>query len=318
MKPGLQDVITAQQRIAHLAVRTPLLRSAALDTRTGAQIWLKAETLQHTGSFKFRGAANRIAAMTADEKARGVVAFSSGNHAQGVALAARWAGISATIVMPDDAPAMKVQRTKADGAEIILYDRRTESREAIAAQLAATRGSILVPSFDDPYIIAGQGTAGLEIAAALDKLDMFLCCCGGGGLASGCTLALREKFPKVDIITVEPEGYDDVARSLAAGERLAIDGYTPTLCDALQTPMMAALTFEILHDAGATGLCVSEAEVKAAMRFAFEELKLVVEPGGSVALAALLAGRVDVRGKSVVVMLSGGNVDAATFAACVG
>jgi threonine dehydratase len=245
------------------------------------------------------------------------VAFSSGNHAQGVARAAKLADVAATIVMPSDAPAMKVARTRADGAHIILYDRAAEDREAIAARLAAEQGSVVIPSFDDPYIIAGQGTAGLEIADALNHLDMFLCCCGGGGLASGCTLALRAKFPDVAIITVEPENYDDVARSLAAGERLSINGFAPTLCDALQTPKVGALTFVILQAAKAIGLFVTEAEVKAAMRFAFEELKLVVEPGGAVALAALLAGKVDVRGKSVAVMLSGGNVDAKTFARCI-
>jgi threonine dehydratase len=314
--PTYKDVKAARQRLFNVCYNTPLLRSAKLEVLTGATVWLKAETLQHTGSFKFRGAANRIAALTVEEKARGVVAFSSGNHAQGVARAARKAGIAATIVMPSDAPAMKVARTRADGAQIILYDRATENREVIAAQLAVKNGSIIIPSFDDGFVIAGQGTAGIEIAEALETLDMFLCCCGGGGLASGCTLALREKFPKVAIITVEPEYYDDVARSLVAGERLGIDGFAPTLCDALQTPKVGELTFGLLQAAGATGVYVTDAEVKAAMRFAFGELKLVVEPGGCVALAALLAGKIDVRGKAVAVMLSGGNVDAETFAAC--
>ncbi len=315
--PSYKDVIAAQQRIADVILQTPLLRSEKLNALTGAHVWLKAEPLQRTGSFKFRGASNRIAAMSDSEKSRGVVAFSSGNHAQGVALAARLASVAATIVMPADAPAMKVARTRADGAEVILYDRATENREAIAARLAAERGSIVIPSYDDPWIIAGQGTAGLEIADALDQLDYFLCCCGGAGLASGCTLALREKFPSAHIITVEPEFYDDVAQSLVTGERHGIDGFAPTLCDALQTPMVGALTFAILQSAAATGLFVTEAEVKAAMRFAFEELKLVVEPGGSVALAALLAGKVDVRGKHVAVMLSGGNVDSETFKRCI-
>jgi threonine dehydratase len=316
--PDLSNIHAANARIADLMVRTPLLRSARLDALTGADVWLKAEPLQHTGSFKFRGAANRIAALSAAERKKGVVAFSSGNHAQGVARAAKLAGVAATIVMPSDAPAMKVARTRADGAHIILYDRATEDREAIAAQLAAEQGNVVIPSFDDPYIIAGQGTAGLEIADALTHLDLFLCCCGGGGLVSGCTLALRATFPDVAIVTVEPENYDDVARSLAAGERLGINGFAHTLCDALQTPKVGALTFAILQAAGAMGVFASEAEVKAAMRFAFEEFKLVVEPGGAVALAALLAGKVDVRGKSVAVMLSGGNVDAETFAMCLG
>jgi threonine dehydratase len=314
--PDLSSIHAANDRIANLVLRTPLLRSARLDALTGAQVWLKAEPLQRTGSFKFRGAANRIAALSAAERAAGVVAFSSGNHAQGVARAAKLAGVAATIVMPADAPAMKVARTRADGAHITLYDRSTEDREAIAARLAAEQGSVVIPSFDDPYIIAGQGTAGLEIGEALDQLDMFVCCCGGGGLVSGCTLALRGKFPDVAIVTVEPEAYDDVARSLAAGERLAINGFAPTLCDALQTPKMGELTFAILQAANAVGVFVTEAEVIAAMRFAFEELKLVVEPGGVVALAALLAGKVNARGKFVAVMLSGGNVDAETFARC--
>jgi threonine dehydratase len=312
--PDLSSIDAANARIVGLVLRTPLLRSARLDAVTGAQVWLKAEPLQHTGSFKFRGAANRIAALSVAERVAGVVAFSSGNHAQGVARAAKLAGVAATIVMPSDAPAMKVARTRADGAHIILYDRITEDREAIAAKLAAEQGSVVIPSFDDPYIIAGQGTAGLEIAQALDRLDVFLCCCGGGGLVSGCTLALRAKFPNIAIVTVEPEDYDDVARSLVAKERLAINGFAQTLCDALQTPKVGELTFAILQAADAMGVFVTEAEVKAAMRFAFEELKLVVEPGGVVALAALLAGKVDVRGKSVAVMLSGGNVDAETFA----
>jgi threonine dehydratase len=315
--PDLSSIHAANARITDLVLRTPLLRSARLDALTGAQVWLKAEPLQHTGSFKFRGAANRIAALSATECAKGVVAFSSGNHAQGVARAAKLAGVAATIVMPSDAPAMKVARTRADGAHIILYDRATEDREAIAARLAAEQGSIVIPSYDDPYIIAGQGTAGLEIADMLSHLDMFLCCCGGGGLVSGCTLALRATFPDVAIMTVEPEDYDDVARSLAAGERLSINGFAPTLCDALQTPKVGALTFAILQAAKAIGLFVTEAEIKAAMRFAFEEFELVVEPGGAVALAALLASKVDVRGKSVAVMLSGGNVDAKTFARCI-
>jgi threonine dehydratase len=315
--PAYNDIMTARQRIGGVVVQTPLLQSRILNDVTGAQVWLKAEPLQHTGSFKFRGAANRIAALSPAERTAGVVAFSSGNHAQGVARAAKLAGVSASIVMPSDAPTMKVARTRADGAQIIFYDRATEDREVIAARLAAGQGRIVIPSFDDAYVIAGQGTAGLEIAEALPDLDMFLCCCGGGGLASGCALALREAFPAVDIITVEPEAYDDVARSLAAGERLGINGFAPTLCDALQTAKVGELTFAVLQAAGAKGVFVTEAEVKAAMRFAFEDFKLVVEPGGAVALAALLAGKVEVRGKSIAVMLSGGNVDSGTFANCI-
>jgi threonine dehydratase len=312
--PGVAigDVHDAAGRIAGIAVRTPLLRSDRLDAITGGTVYLKAECLQRTGSFKFRGAYNRLSAMGATERAAGVVAFSSGNHAQGVALAARLLGIRATIVMPADAPRIKIEATARYGAEIVSYDRYTERREVIAARLAAERGGTVVPSFDDCYIIAGQGTIGLEIAADIGVPDVVVACCGGGGLSGGIATGL----PGSAIIVAEPEGYDDVARSLERGAIVPVEQPGPTICDALQTLEMAPLTFAILSAAGARGVAVSENEVLAAMAFAFRELKLVVEPGGAAALAALIAGKVDARGKTVAVTLSGGNVDAATFARC--
>lgn len=312
--PRIDDVRKAADRIAGEAVRTPLIRHDRLDAMTGGHVWLKAECLQRTGSFKFRGAYNRLAAMNAEERRTGVVAFSSGNHAQGVALAAKLLGIAATIVMPSDAPRIKVEATRGYGATIVSYDRLREKREVIAARIAAERGGIVVPSFDDPYVIAGQGTAGLEIAEDIGRPDVVLVCCGGGGLASGLSLAL----PGSEIIVVEPEGYDDVTRSLAAGAIERVRNPGPTLCDALQTLEMAPLTFGILRGARARGVVVSEIEVAAATAFAFRELKLVLEPGGAAALAALIAGKVDPAGKTLAVTLSGGNVDADVFARCIG
>lgn len=295
-----------------MAVRTPLLRSVRLDLLTGGKVWLKAECLQRTGSFKFRGAYNRLSAMTEAERHAGVVAFSSGNHAQGVALAAELLGIRAIIVMPSDAPRIKVEATRSYGAEIVSYDRLTQKREAIAAEIATTRGGIVVPSFDDPFIVAGQGTTGLEIAEEIGVPDVTLVCCGGGGLASGIALAL----PGTRMIVVEPEGYDDVTRSLANAAIEPVRSPGKTLCDALQTLEMAPLTFGILSAAEARGMAVSDAEVAAAVGFAFRELKLVVEPGGAAALAAALCGRLDLAGKTVAITLSGGNVDQDVFARC--
>ena len=309
------EVLAAANRLAGFAVRTSLVTSAALDALTGARVFLKPECLQRTGSFKFRGAYNRLSAIPEDQRAGGVVAYSSGNHAQGVALAARLLGMRATIIMPSDAPALKVERTRADGAEVIFYDRLTEKREAIGAALAEERGATIVPPFDDRHVIAGQGTAGLEAAADLAALglvaDVALVCCGGGGLASGFAVGSG-----VPVIAVEPDGYDDVKRSLDGGVIVPVENPGPTRCDALQTLRMADLTFNTLRANGAIGHVVSEAEVARAVAFAFRELKLVVEPGGSVALAAALAGRIDLRGKVVLVVLSGGNVDAKVFADC--
>ncbi len=309
------EVVAAAARIAGVAVRTPLLTSPALDAATGGRIYLKPECLQLTGSFKFRGAYNRLAAMTADERRGGVVAWSSGNHAQGVARAAALLGMPAAIIMPHDAPALKVERTRADGAEVIFYDRLTEKREEIGGALAAARGATIVPPYDDRHIIAGQGTAGLESATDLAALgvtaDVALTCCGGGGLSSG--FAVGAGLP---VVIVEPENWDDVGLSLAGGAIVPVANPQPTRCDALQTLRMADLTFDTLRAHGARGVVVSELEVARAVAFAFRELKLVVEPGGSVALAAALAGKVDLVGRTAVVVLSGGNVEAAVFAAC--
>ena len=309
------DIVTAAARIAGVVVHTPLLRSDALDSATDARIFLKPENLQRTGSFKFRGAYNRLSAIPANLRAGGVVAFSSGNQAQGVALAARLLGMPAVIVMPSDAPAIKVERTRGHGAEVVFYDRLTEDRDAIATAIAARRGAVVVPPFNDRHVIAGQGTAGLEAVADLAALgvtaDLALVCCGGGGLASG--FAVGSQLP---VVVVEPEGYDDVVQSLAGGAIVPVASPGPTRCDALQTLRMAELTFATLRANGATGLVVSEIEAARAVAFAFRELKLVVEPGGAVALAAALSGRADIAGKTVVVMLSGGNVEPAVFAEC--
>lgn len=309
------EIVDAAGRIAGHAVRTPMLRSDALDAATGGRIFLKPECLQRTGSFKFRGAMNRLAALGAAERAAGVVAYSSGNHAQGVALAARLLGISATIIMPADAPALKVERTRADGAEIIFYDRLTQSREKIAQSIATSRGATIIPPFDDRHVAAGQGTAGLEVAQDLAALglaaDLALVCCGGGGLASG--FAIGSGLP---LTIVEPHGYDDVCLSLAAGHIIPVRNPGPTRCDALQTLRMGTLSFATLSAVGARGVSVSELQVVQAVAFAFRELKLVVEPGGAVALAAALAGAVALRGITAVIVLSGGNVDTESFAGC--
>ncbi|USI74370.1 threonine/serine dehydratase [Sphingomonas morindae] len=324
----IAEIEAARRRIAGVAVETPLLPSPALSARHGRPVLIKCETLQRTGSFKFRGAYNRLVQLDADQRRRGVVAWSSGNHAQGVAAAAALLGMPAAIVMPADAPALKRRNTAALGAEIIAYDRARESREAIATALAAARGAVLVPSFDDPDIIAGQGTAGLEIvdqAAALGLVPaQLLVCCGGGGLVAGIATAITAAHPGARLYAVEPEGFDDTARSLRSGRRETIRPGARSICDALLAPQPGALTFPINRALLAGGLVVTDGEVVAAMRFAFETLKLVVEPGGAVALAALLAGRVpadaglDPDTDALVLLLSGGNIDAADHAALIG
>lgn len=294
-----------------MVTETPLLPFS----HGGRAYWVKPECLQQSGSFKLRGASNRLAQLSESERARGVVAFSSGNHAQGVAVAAQRLGISATIVMPADAPSVKVEGTRAAGAEIVFFDRATESREQIGARLAAEQGAILVPSFDDVDVIEGQGTVGVEIRVALGAAPpMVIVPCGGGGLSSGIALALGESR----IVAVEPEGWDDMARSLALGRIVPVEEPAPpSNCDALQTKLVSPLTFGALRDAGARGLAVSEAEVEEAIRFAFRNLRIVAEPGGAVALAALLSGKVDAPEGSVVVV-SGGNVDPALYARILG
>ncbi len=311
--PTFADVQAAARRLRGIARRTPLLEVEALNARVGGRVLIKAESLQRTGSFKFRGAYNAISQITA----AAVVAYSSGNHAQGVAAAARALGKAATIVMPADAPAIKLESTRAQGAEIRLYDRERESREAIGTELALGTGAALVRPYDDPRIVAGQGTAGLELAQQAQDLgaplDAALIPCGGGGLIAGCSLALSELCPGIAIFAVEPAGFDDTLRSLAAGERALNPPGGVSICDALLAPTPGELTFEINRKRLAGGLAVADDDVRQAMAFAFRHLKLVVEPGGAVGLAALLAGGFDARGRTVAVVLSGGNVDPTRF-----
>jgi threonine dehydratase len=308
--PTRDGVLCAAAKIAEILPPTPLLPLEV----AGVTIWCKAEMLQPIGSFKIRGAWHRLTELSDEQRARGVVGVSSGNHAQGVAWGARRLGIAATIVMPANAPQMKLDATRALGADIVLYDRATESRDAIAAALVEERGATLVHAFGDPRVIEGQGTTGIEIAEQLRQRglsgpDQIVACCGGGGLASGLSLAC----PDAEIIIVEPEGWDDIIRSLEAGEILPVDDLThPTYCDALQTPQTYKINFEVLQRRVSKGVSVSTAEVAAAMRFVFEKLHLVVEPGGAVALAAVLAGKVELSGVTTVT-LSGGNVDRDTF-----
>jgi threonine dehydratase len=316
---SLADIEAAAERLKGVAVETPLLESAALNERLGARILIKPETLQRVGAFKFRGAYNRLVQLTPAERAKGVVAFSSGNHAQGVALAAKLLGIPALIVMPADAPKVKAQATAAYGAEIKFYDRLTESREKIAAAIAAERGSVMAPAFDDPHIMAGQGTVGLELvrqARALGvELGAVITPCSGGGLLSGVATAVKALSPNTAILGAEPQFYDDTLKSLQNGERIAVQPTRRTLCDALETPCPGELTFPILQRTVADIGVVTDAEVAEAMRYAFSVLKLVVEPGGSAGLAALLAGKVKTFGAATIgVVLSGGNVDPEQFA----
>lgn len=305
------DVVDAAARIAGLVERTPLIESEI----GGVKTWLKCECLQTGGAFKLRGATNRLLQLSPAEREKGVVAFSSGNHARGVAIAARRLGIRAVIVMPSDAPQVKVDGTAAEGAEIVFYDRMTESREDLARNIAGESGATVVPSFDDPHIVAGQGTAGLEIVEQLGGSPARIVIpCGGGGLASGIALAV----PEAQIVIAEPEGWDDMARSLEGGEIVPVGpNPPPTLCDAIQTLRVAPLTFGILRDRGAGAVSVSDDEVRQAIAFAWDRHGLVVEPGGAAALAALLAGKVQPIDGTVVVV-SGGNVDPATHSAIVG
>ncbi|MGO9972604.1 MAG: threonine/serine dehydratase [Solirubrobacteraceae bacterium] len=310
---GSEDVRAAAARLRGVAELTPVLRCRTLDELTGVQVSLKAESLQRTGSFKFRGAYNRIACLPAGERARGVVAFSSGNHAQAVALAATLLGAPATIVLPHDAPAIKLQATRRYGAEVVTYDRRREDREQIALALARQRGLSLVRPFDDPWVIAGQGTAALELLWQAGGLDLVLVPVSGGGLIAGCALALEAACPGARVIGVEPEAGDDYRRSLEAGHRIVIE-HPDTIADALALTTPGELTFSINRKLLDGVVTVSDCELVEGMRFAFSYLKLVLEPGGAAALAALLAGRVAVEpGARVGVILSGGNVDAARF-----
>lgn len=312
--PTSDDVIDAARQMSGVAVRTPTLEFPVLNERAGCRVLLKPEIFQITGTFKFRGAWNRLSRLSRAQKAGGVVAFSSGNHAQGVAAAAHILGIPAIIVMPEDAPDLKIRRTRAWGAEIVFFDRYTQDRVAIAAGLAASNGGVLVPSYDDFHIIAGQGTAALELFEdAADRnieISSLLIPCGGGGLTAGSVLARDVRSPKTDIFTVEPEGYDDHARSFVSGNRETADVTRKSNCDALLSPTPGELTFAINKTGVKSGLVTSEDEVQGAMQLSFSELKLVVEPGGCAALAALLSGKIATKPENTVaIVLSGGNVD---------
>jgi threo-3-hydroxy-L-aspartate ammonia-lyase len=310
---SIDDVRAAADRIAALAHRTPLLRSRTLDARVGAPVALKAENLQRAGAFKFRGACNAVAALRPD----GVCSVSSGNHAQALSLAAREHGARATILMPRDAPASKRAATEGYGAEVIEFDRYTEDREALVRELAAERGLTLVHPYDEPLVMAGQGTVGLELAAEVEDLDVVLVPCGGGGLLSGVATAIKALRPAARIVGVEPQASDDTARSLRAGERVAVE-VRPTIADGQQLPTPGERTWPVIRALVDDVVTVSDAEIVEAMRLLFERMKVVAEPSGATALAALLAGRVELRAGTVGVVISGGNVDAARFASLVG
>ncbi|HZB89951.1 MAG TPA: threonine/serine dehydratase [Stellaceae bacterium] len=315
--PDIAAVRAAAARLDGRIVTTPLLESPLLNARLGLRLLVKAEPLQRTGSFKFRGAMNALLQLDAAQRRAGVVAFSSGNHAQGVAAAAQLLGIPAVIVMPADAPAIKVANTRGYGAEVVFYDRWRDSREAIGARIAAERGASLVPPYDDARVIAGQGTVAVELLAQARALgaglDAVIVPAGGGGLVTGCALAISAESPTTKIYAAEPEAADDWRRSLAAGERLANDPAARSICDALLAPMRGEITFPIGRRLLAGGYAVSDAEVMHAIAVAFAELKLVIEPGGAVALAAVLAGKLDAKGKTLAAVASGGNVDRELF-----
>ncbi|MEM1287322.1 MAG: threonine/serine dehydratase [Pseudomonadota bacterium] len=311
------DIEDAAQRIAGQAYLTPLLSNAQLDAVTGAEVFLKCENLQRTGSFKFRGAYSALSAMDSGERRRGIVAVSSGNHAQGIAEACRLFDVPGTIIMPHDAPDIKKQRVRRSGADIVGYNRASEDRDEIALGLAEERGRAFVHPYENHWVMAGQGTAGLEITEQMADMSkspqVALICCGGGGLCAGVSTALRHAYPAADIYAVEPMGFDDTARSLRSGRREANETNASSICDSILTKMPGERTFPINSANGVQGLVVSDDEVRAAMRFAYYELKLIVEPGGAVCLAALLSKKIDVSGKTVVAVLSGGNVDANVF-----
>ncbi len=313
LETTFDDVKSAAERLRGHAVVTPLLESSALNRLTEGRILIKPESLQRTGSFKFRGAFNHMRRIPDSERRNGVVAYSSGNHAQGVAAAAQLLGIPAVIVMPSDAPAIKIENTRSYGAEVVLYDRRRESREEIGKALTSERKARLVRPYDDPDIIAGQGTCGLEIAAQAEaagiSLDNLLICCGGGGLTAGCAIAMEHLSPTTEVLTVEPSGFDDTKRSLDAGQITPNEGTTTSICDALLAPQPGELTFSVNRRLVKRGLSVTDSEVRAAMVYAFRDLKLVIEPGGAVCLAAVLSGAFDCSGRTVALTLSGGNVD---------
>ncbi len=318
--PTFADVAAAATRIKSVAVETPLIESHALNERVQARIFLKLELLQRTGSFKFRGAYNRLVQLTPAERTRGVVAFSSGNHAQGVAAAARLLDMPATIVMPSDAPRIKLENTRALGAEVVFYDRKRDKREEIAARLAAEKDAVVVPAFDDSHIVAGQGTAGLEIARqARDlgvSLDAVLAPCSGGGLSSGIALALSHESPRTRVFAVEPEGFDGARLSLERGERTAAAGDGHSIADSLMSPAPGVIPFALFKAARAGAVAVSDAALVQAVGYAVRELKLVVEPGGAAGLAAVLSGAFDAKGQTIAIVLSGGNIDPEMLIRC--
>lgn len=316
---SISDIRAAQERLAPVRRVTPLLESDLLNREAGRRILVKAECLQRTGSFKFRGAWSAISALDEKTRSRGILAYSSGNHAQGIAHAAELMGVPAVIIMPEDAPAMKIGNTRTYGAEVVLYDRvNGESREAKGAAIAGERGLTLIRPYDEPMVIAGQGTAGLEIADQARSIGVeqsdVLVCCGGGGLSSGVALALEAEAPGLRVRTVEPDAGDDTARSLAAGKRLSIDGPIRSICDAIVTPSPGELTFPILSRLAGAGISVSDDDALRAMAAAFRHLKLILEPGGAVALAAALFHGDMLNGETTICIASGGNVDAAIFA----
>jgi len=317
--PDVDDVRRAAARLRGKAVLTPLLSSPQIDAQLGARVLVKAECLQRTGSFKFRGAYNALSQLDPDARRAGVVAYSSGNHAQGVAAAAQLLGMPATIVMPADAPAIKVANTRFYGAEIVPYDRYRESREEIAQRIAIERGAAILPPFDDPRVIAGQGTIGLEIAEEAQRdgwhIDVLIAPCSGGGLVTGCALGLSAEQGNAAVYAAEPAQLDDLRRSLEAGKRLANDPSARSICDALLAPTPGEITFALAQRLLAGSIAVTDDEVRRAMAVAFSAYKLVLEPGGAAALAAILSGRLEVRGKTVAIIASGGNVDPAVFTA---
>jgi threonine dehydratase len=315
---GIADIEAAATRLAGVAIRTPLIHSPPLDALAGGRVLIKPETFQVTGSFKIRGAYNLMSQLTPDQRRNGIVAWSSGNHAQGVAAAGAMLDIATKIVMPEDAPISKIENTQKLGGEPVLYDRYTGNREEIAREIAAKQGSEVVPSYDHAHIIAGQGTVGLEIMQQCEELrivpDQVLISCGGGGLSSGCAIAIKARSPDTRVHTVEPAGFDDTARSLKSGNRERNDPAARSICDALQTESPGELPFGYLRKLMSEGLVVSDDEVRSAMRFAFRHLKIVVEPGGAVALAAVLSRKIPTAGRITVIVLSGGNVDRKLFA----
>ena len=315
---NIDMIRAAQARLAGHVRRTPLLSSPFLDEMAGRRVWVKPECLQHTGSFKFRGAWSALSALDAEVRARGVIAFSSGNHAQGVALAAKMHAVACVIIMPADSPALKIENTRAFGAEVILYDRASEDRDEIGARLSEERSLILIKPFDEPLVIAGQGTCGLEIAEqaaeqGIENADVIVCC-GGGGLTSGIALALEADAPGLRVRPAEPEGFDDVARSLRSGGIERNNRTSGNICDAIITPQPGNLTFPIMYRLAGPGLVVSEDEALMAVGHAFNRLKVVAEPGGAVGLAAALFRKEEIKGDDVIVTISGGNVDPAMFA----